>query len=1346
MAACLALFTFKTFAAVLYVDVNGTNPTPPYADWSTAATNIQDAVDISTDGDQIFVTNGIYQTGGRVVDGFLTNRVAVTKAITVQSVNGPAFTTIQGYRAPGTTNDDTAVRCVYLANNAVLVGFTLTNGATRASGDSITEQSGGGAFGESASSVVSGCVIAGNSAYNLGGGAMQLTLNNCTLTANSSANGGGGGAANCTIDNCAVTGNSAVAGGGAFASTLNNCTLTGNFAGQGGGLDITSVAHNCIIYYNNASSNPNYWLGFTGRTAMDYCCTTPDPGGTGNISTPPQLLDSSHISADSPCRGAGSADDVSGTDIDGDVWLNPPAIGCDEYYAGSSSGPLTVTALLDHTTAVVGETVGLSGTVIGHASTFVWNLGDGTIVTNQLGLAHSWATEGDYPVTLTAFNDNNSGGVSVTVILHILLRWVHFVATNSTNSAAPYQSWDTAATNIQDAVDAAADGDEILVSNGVYQVGGTIIFGQQSNRVAIAKAITVQSVNGPDVTVIQGNPANDDTAVRCVYLADNATLIGFTLTQGATRNDGDLFQEQSGGGIWCESTNAVVNHCVLTGNLAGYSGGGAYGGTLTDCALAGNLAYLGGGAEAAVLNHCILTTNLTGYSGGGADSSTLNNCALATNSAGFFGGGANQSTLNNCTLTGNSTVNTGCRNCDIVLIRARINFRSPQHYGGGGAAQSTLNNCVLTANSTVDSGGGANASTLNNCTFTENSAAIGGGGADACDLDNCIVFYNSAPTATNYSPDSTLNFCCTTPLPGNGAGNIIAEPQLTDSTHLSAGSPCRAAGNRTYTTGVDIDGEAWADPPSIGCDEYYSGAITGPLSIVIQADNTNVARGFAVNFNGYIDGHAAASFWDFGDGTVISNRLATAHGWASPGVYTVTLTAVNDSYPGGVSAMVTINAGEGTNYVRLDSTNPVPPYASWDTAATNIQDAVDAVFIGGTVLVSNGVYSTGARIAYGSQSNRVAVTKSVIVQSLNGPAVTTIQGNPAVGEDVAVRCVYLTNNATLTGFTLTQGATTLNDSQAGGGVFCESVSATVSNCVLVGNSAVGAGGGACGGTLNNCVLYSNTVNYYDNYGSGGGASTAVLNNCLSYANSAGFSGGGADNSTLNNSTLVNNSAEGPGPGTFNSTLNNCIIYYNNGDNYDTSTLNYCCTTPDPGGIGNITNDPDLVDPADNDFHLQTNSPCINSGNNAFTLLANDLDNNPRIKGGTVDVGAYEYQAPASVISYAWLQQYGFPTDGSADHADTDGDGFNNWQEWRTGTDPTNPLSLLKMTIVANDISGITIAWQSGNGIAYFIQRSTDLTIAFSTIQTNITGQPVTTSYTDTTATNDGPYFYRVGVQ
>ena len=264
----------------------------------------------------------------------------------------------------------------------------------------------------------------------------------------------------------------------------------------------------------------------------------------------------------------------------------------------------------------------------------------------------------------------------------------------------------------------------------------------------------------------------------------------------------------------------------------------------------------------------------------------------------------------------------------------------------------------------------------------------------------------------------------------------------------------------------------------------------------------------------------------------------------------------------------------------------------------------------------------------------------------------------------------------------------------------------------------------------------------------------MLNNCLIAGNSAGSRGGGAYAAALSDCTVVTNSSSQQGGGVDESpTLQNCIIYYNSasfGPNINGGgAFTNCCTTPLPGyGANNFTNAPLFLNQNGGDFHLLSNSPCINSGNNAYVSSTTDLDGNPRVKGGTVDVGAYEYQTPASAISYAWLQQYGLPADGSADSIDTDHDGMNNWQEWMAGTNPTNGASSLKMLTATKSLSGMKINWQSVSSRTYYLQRSTNLLLhpAFLSIQSNLVGQAGTMSFIDSTATGAGPYFYRVGVQ
>ncbi len=265
-------------------------------------------MDAAAAGDEIVVTNGTYATGGKAVIGTMTNRVVIDKAVTVRSVNGPLATLIAGQPSPDTgENGGGAIRCVYVGKNAVLSGFTLTNGHTVDGGEEW-DRSGGGAWCES-------------------GG----VLTNCTLTANSASSGGG--ACGGTLNHCTLAGNYAgSSGGGASGGTLNNCTLTGNSAEvRGGGACGYPASHahpfsypctlkNCIVYYNAARyaavvDGANYY-----DSTFAYSCTTPLPEGPGNIDADPCFVNVAagdfRLRPDSPCIDAGTdLVDLIATDI-----------------------------------------------------------------------------------------------------------------------------------------------------------------------------------------------------------------------------------------------------------------------------------------------------------------------------------------------------------------------------------------------------------------------------------------------------------------------------------------------------------------------------------------------------------------------------------------------------------------------------------------------------------------------------------------------------------------------------------------------------------------------------------------------------------------------------------------------------------------------------------------------------------------------------------------------------------------------------------------------------------------------------------------------------------------------
>ena len=1179
------------YAWTNYVGTAGTSS-------GTYYTNIQDALDESFSGDLVLVSNGVYNAGGRAVsEGLLKNRVLIEGSIAVISVSGPEKTFIVGAPDPTSLgNGPDAFRCAYLASGSLLSGFTLSNGYTQTSGDGNANRGGAGAL-LRIGGTISNCIVECNTAHGYGGGVNcnggGYIFNIISRNNISGSKGGGVFAAPGEVHNSAIYNNTADKGGGFysyFEPIVVNCTIVGNSAvTEGGGtfdnaLSTNSLIINSIVYYNSAPANPNRSHG-----TYNYCCTTPDgTTGNGNISDEPKLLSALHIAAGSPCVGAGDSVYAVGVDIDGEPWENPPSIGCDEVYASALTGKLSVAISANKTLVQTNETMIFYADIDGKVSGNAWTFDDGSSQeTDKFEINHSWNSINEYKIILTAFNDTFPGGISDTVSVQVVENAnTHFVNVNNSGTpVSPYLSWATSATNIQDAIDVAANGETVLVADGVYNSGSRPAgSGLLNNRVLIDKAITVKSASGPENTFILGTPdpttgGNGPDAVRCAYLVVGSDLSGFTLSNGYTQTTGDGNDPRGGSGALLRA-GGIITNCIVEGNTASGYGAGV------NCNHGGY-----------VIN-CIIRNNSTGQKGGGvlSDGGETHNSLIYGNYSGDLGGGIHcyaPSIIENCTIIENSARNDGGGTCE-----------------NGGTANSTLN--------------------------------------------NCIVYYNSALSNPNRSA-SVYNYCCTTPDGTSGTDNISDEPKLLSLSHIATDSPCVGAGNYADTYGVDIDGELWKNPPSIGCDEVYANAITGELSVAISTDKNYVQTNDTVTFYADIDGKLSGNTWTFGDGSPQeTDEFKVTRSWSAVGEYKVVLTAVNGTFPAGVSNTISIFVVENANihYVDIDNTGtPVSPYLSWATSATNIQDAIDVADIGEMVLVADGVYQSGSRQASAPLKNRVVIDKAITVQSVSGAKNTFIVGAPdpitlSNGSN-AVRCAHLEVGALLTGFTLSNGYTLTTDDpnthRGGGGVLLR-IGGTISNCVVEGNFAAGHGGGICcnhAGNVFNSIVRNNSAAP----GLGGGlvCENGEIRNCLISGNTAQQAGGMhffTSGSAYNCTIVANIGLTNIGGVSFTGggTLVNTIIYSNTSstvssdDNYGEGyTIGYSCSTPLPNGFGNISDYPEFDDFASRDFHLSEFSPCINAGDNIYAPLPVDLGGNVRIYDGTVDMGCYEFVPEPSMI-------------------------------------------------------------------------------------------------------------------
>ena len=94
--------------------------------------------------------------------------------------------------------------------------------------------------------------------------------------------------------------------------------------------------------------------------------------------------------------------------------------------------------------------------------------------------------------------------------------------------------------------------------------------------------------------------------------------------------------------------------------------------------------------------------------------------------------------------------------------------------------------------------------------------------------------------------------------------------------------------------------------------------------------------------------------------------------------------------------------------------------------------------------------------------------------------------------------------------------------------------------------------------------------------------------------------------------------------------------------------------------------------------------------------------------------------------------------------DQDGDGMTALDEFRSRSDPTNRASMLQLAHPSSPTpDDALLTWPSEAMTTYNLQRSTNLTLGFSTIVSNIPATPPTNHYLDDTADLTVPTFYRI---
>ena len=404
----------------------------------------------------------------------------------------------------------------------------------------------------------------------------------------------------------------------------------------------------------------------------------------------------------------------------------------------------------------------------------------------------------------------------------------HYVVPTNNDSVAtsPFETWAKAATNIQDAVSAAADGETVWITNGTYFCQGicTNITGTLTNTamVMLTNAITVRSFSGQySNTIVNGYyPA---WMTRVFYLDNTGAVVsGLTITNGFSTSLSGVGTYMNIGGLL---TNCLITGNILTNDAADTrlcAGIHMITGTVSHCIIRGNKAL---GTNSSCTQSAAI--NCTGGSG------IITNCQISWNSIGkgtAYGYACRlyYSTyrMQGCVVHNNSAgtaITTGGGGIFVGWCAISNNSDLGVFVG----EDSIMRNCLIVTNGrygvSISQWGG----TMVNCTIAGHT--VNGFEADECvsgekyAIENNIIYYNAVgstlPGYGNwYSTNIFYTNCCTIPIPTNflgqtmGTGNITNNPLFVNNNagnwHLTASSSCINTGtNQTWmTNSCDLDG------------------------------------------------------------------------------------------------------------------------------------------------------------------------------------------------------------------------------------------------------------------------------------------------------------------------------------------------------------------------------------------------------------------------------------------------------------------------------------------------------------------------------------------------------------